>query len=67
MKTVILFNTTNHHTALIHAEHCRLVAAAKKSRGLIRVIPTTAEAVSDLTERGWQVKRCKCSQGILST
>lgn len=67
MKTVILFNTTNHHAALIHNADCRLVAAARKSRGLIRVIPLSDKAVADLTERGWRVKSCKCTKEPLES
>lgn len=64
MGTVILFNTTNAHTAHVHDSVCRLVAAARKSRGLVRVIPTNDATIADLTDRGWKVKHCKCTKGL---
>ena len=62
MKTVLLFNTTRVDLVLIHAESCKLVSAARKSRGLIRVVPHTDAAVADFIERGWKVRSCKCAK-----
>jgi hypothetical protein len=62
MPTVILFKTTDHVTAHVHNVSCPLVAAARKSRGLIRVIPTSDAVIADLSGRGWTIKHCKCSK-----
>jgi hypothetical protein len=62
MDTVILFKTTNDVMVHVHDAKCPLVDAARKSRGLIRVIPHTEDNVRDFQERGWKVKHCKCSK-----
>jgi len=61
-ETVILFKTTDAVAVHVHAQACPLVAAARKSHGLIRVVPNDDDTRDDFTARGWKIKHCKCSK-----
>lgn len=64
-STVLLFNNcaAAHLAARVHAEGCPMVAAARRSRGKVRVCAADEETVADLNERGFTVRECKCMKG----
>lgn len=66
MELVLLFNNcaAAHNVARVHASTCPLVAAAKASRGAVRVTTADDETIADLNERGFPVKFCKCTKGV---
>jgi hypothetical protein len=60
---ILLFNTcaAPHLAARLHADDCEMVRMARGSRGKVKVISQDLEfEVSDLNDRGYAVKECKC-------
>jgi hypothetical protein len=65
---VLLFNccAASHLAARVHSSACPMVAAAKKSRGRVKVRTEGAlhvaldEEIADLNERGFPVRECRC-------
>lgn len=59
---VLLFSTVAPaaQAARLHAPTCPMTNTGKGRRGFVRSMPATDEAIADLNERGFIVKRCKC-------
>jgi hypothetical protein len=64
VSNVLLFNCCADATkaARVHDEACPLVAAARKSRGKVKVTAVEQGTIDDLNASGWPVKFCKCTK-----